>query len=274
MAHIWYCSGMPSTESTSPLPRGLLVDDTLPLYAQVAARLWTDISADGARVGDRLPSERTLATRYGVSRVTMRAALSELASRGMAEPAPARGWFIALAAEPPDSGGIPAAPGADTHLVEGFADYAARQGLVTHSRVLQSGVRPATVTEAETLRIGPGAALFEMRRLRFLDDLVVVLEHNRLPLALCPALAVTDFAEASLFGTLRAAEPPQLPRVADYSVEARQPDATERELLEITDATPVLLAHQLAFNQEGRPLELTLAIYRGDRYRFRASITS
>ncbi|NED85559.1 GntR family transcriptional regulator, partial [Streptomyces sp. SID11233] len=32
-------------------------------------------------------------------------------------------------------------------------------------------------------------------------------------------------------------------------------------------------ATQLAFNQEARPLELTVAIYRGDRYRFRASIT-
>ena len=106
------------------------------------------------------------------------------------------------------------------------------------------------------------------------DDQVVVVEHNRLPLALCPALAETDFTESSLYATLRSAKPAQLPRVADYSAEARQPDAAERELLEITDATPVLVAHQLSFNQDGRPLELTLHVYRGDRYRFRASITS
>lgn len=261
-------------ESDSPLPRGLLADDTLPLYAQVATRLWVDVSADDARSGDRLPSERTLATRYGVSRVTMRAALTDLAARGMIESIAARGWFVAQPAVPPAPDDAPSTPGADAHTVEGFADYAAKHGLTTRSRVLHSAVRPATVNEAEALRVGPGAALFEMRRLRFLDDIVVVVEHNRLPLALCPALAETDFTEASLFATLRGAEPPQLPRVADYSVEARQPDATERELLEITDATPVLLAHQLAFNQNGRPLELTLAIYRGDRYRFRASITS
>ncbi|WP_078876836.1 GntR family transcriptional regulator [Streptomyces sp. 150FB] len=265
--------------SASPLPRGLLADDTLPLYAQIAARLWADASADGARAGDRLPSERTLAARYGVSRVTMRAALMDLAARDMVESAAARGWFVARPKESPAPGGGRDSHGAgerggDAHTVEGFADYAAKHGLVTHSRVLNSTVRPATVSEAETLRVGPGATLFEMRRLRFLDDQVVVVEHNRVPLALCPALAETDFTEASLFATLRNAEPPQLPRVADYSVEARQPDAAERELLEITDATPVLLAHQLAFNQDGRPLELTLAIYRGDRYHFRASITS
>jgi Transcriptional regulators len=275
MVLIWYASGMPPSESPSTFPRGLLAADALPLYAQVAARLWDDASADGARAGDRLPSERTLAARYGVSRVTMRAALTELADRGMVESAAARGWFVARPAGPVVPGdGTEDSGGGDGHTVEGFADYAAKHGLTTRSRVLESVVRPATVGEAEALRMGPGATLFEMRRLRFLEEQVVVLEHNRLPLALCPALAETDFTTASLFGTLRGAQPPQLPQVADYSVEARQPDAEERELLEITDATPVLLAHQLAFNQDGRPLELTLAIYRGDRYRFRASITS
>jgi GntR family transcriptional regulator len=33
------------------------------------------------------------------------------------------------------------------------------------------------------------------------------------------------------------------------------------------------VATQLAFNQYSQPLELTAAIYRGDRYHFRASIT-
>ncbi|MFE2028891.1 GntR family transcriptional regulator [Streptomyces hygroscopicus] len=267
---------MHTSDVSRHLPQSLLTDDALPLYALVAARLWADVSADGARAGDRLPSERTLAARYGVSRVTMRSALRDLAARGMVESAAARGWFVAQSTAFPVQAGTdaPDVPGTGARTVEGFADYAAKHGLATHSRVLRSTVRPATVAEAETLRVGPGAALFEMRRLRFLDDQVVVLEHNRLPLTLCPALAETDFTKASLFATLRGAEPAQLPRVADYSVEARQPDPTERDLLEITDATPVLVAYQLAYNQDGRPLELTLAVYRGDRYHFRASITS
>jgi GntR family transcriptional regulator len=268
---------MPTSEAVPPrLPQGLLTDDALPLYAQVAARLWADVSADGARAGDRLPSERALASRYKVSRVTMRAALTDLAARGMIESAAARGWFVAPSAAFPEQekGGAPEVPGAGSHTVEGFADYAAKQGLTTRARVLHSVVRPATVAEAETLRVGPGAAIFEMRRLRFLEGQVVVLEHNRLPLALCPVLRETDFTQASLFATLRSAEPAQNPQVADYSVEARQPDDAERALLEITDSTPVLVAYQLAYNQNGRPLELTLAVYRGDRYHFRASITS
>ncbi|WP_122618205.1 GntR family transcriptional regulator [Streptomyces sp. Tu 4128] len=277
----------------SPLPRGLLDADALPLYAQVAARLMDDITAGGARAGDRLPSERVLAERYAVSRVTMRSALADLANRGVIESSPARGWFLTSTGTGADTdtdtgagaaagasagGGIaeagdtPSAPPGG-RSVQGFADHALRHGLAARTRVLASAVRPARVQEAEELRIAPGAPLFEMRRLRYLDDLVVVVEHNRLPLALCPRLADTDFGTASLYATLRTATPGQFPRVADYSVEARQPTPEERELLEITDVTPVLVATQLAYNQDARPLELTVAIYRGDRYRFRASIT-
>ncbi|MFF6888488.1 GntR family transcriptional regulator [Streptomyces sp. NPDC012421] len=256
------------TDSSS---RTLLDDTALPLYEQVAARLVDDIAAAGSKAGDRLPSERVLADRYGVSRVTMRSALGELASRGVIESSPARGWFL-TGADSPASAAAPAVLPTG-RSVQGFADYAVRHGLRVRTRVLESAVRAATVGEAEQLRVAPGADLFEMRRLRYLDDLVVVIEHNRLPLALCPQLAETDFSAASLYATLRTADPAQFPRVADYSVEARQPTAEERELLEISDATPVLVATQLAFNQEGRPLELTVASYRGDRYRFRASIT-
>lgn len=256
------------------LPQGLLSGDALPLYTQVAGRLLDDIAEKGARPGDRLPSERALATRYGVSRVTLRSALNELAERAVIESSPARGWFLAEGYERVAPAPLSPSPGpAAAQSVQGFADYAEQHGFRIRAEVLESEVRPATVREAERLRIGPGADLFEMRRVRYLDDRVVVLEHNRLPLELCPLLAETDFSKDSLFATLRRADPPQLPRVADYSVEARQPTDVERELLEITDATPVLVATQLAFNQYSQPLELTAAIYRGDRYHFRASIT-
>lgn len=36
----------------------------------------------------------------------------------------------------------------------------------------------------------------------------------------------------------------------------------------------MLVATQLTSNQESRPIELTVQVYRGDRYRFRASITN
>lgn len=236
---------------------------TLP--RQTADRLWSDLVAGRARSGDRLPSERELAERYRVSRVTVRTALAGLADRGLLSVTPARGWQVEV-----DTGPV----GEDVgHTVQGFADYAAERGLTARSAVLRQVTRAATVAEADRLQIAPGAVLFEMRRLRFLDDVVVAVEHNRLPLALCPALATADFHTASLYAVLRENDPPQLPRVADYSVEARYATDEERALLEIEGEVPMLVADQLTYNQQGRALEWTTQVFRGDRYRFRASIT-
>ncbi|WP_427017640.1 GntR family transcriptional regulator [Pseudarthrobacter sp. P1] len=234
------------------------------LYQRTAAQLLDEIRRSGAVPGDRLPSERQLGERYGVSRVTLRAALKELEGRGVIASSANRGWFLAE----------PAKASVPVGGVQGLADYAAANGLDSRAIVVATAVRPSTIDEAETLKIGPGAALFTMSRLRFLGDQVVVLEHNRVPHAMCPALAHTDFEKETLFATLRASDPPQIPSVANYEVEARNPTEEERGFLEITDGTPVLVATQLAFNQQGRPLELTVAVYRADRYRFRGSITN
>jgi GntR family transcriptional regulator len=253
------------------MPRGLFVDDALPLYERTAAQLLDDLRTAAARPGDRLPSERVLVTRYAVSRVTLRAALAQLQSRGIVRPSSSRGWFVAELNQLPDP---TAASTAAVPQVQGFADYAQANGLTATSKVLSAAVRPATLSEAERLGMAPGAELFDLHRLRFLDGLLVVLEHNRLPLMACPALAETDFNTASLYATLRAADPPQLPRVADYSVEARHPTPRETELFDIGKTMPMLVATQLTSNQAGRPIELTVQVYRGDRYRFRASITN
>ena len=138
-----------------------------------------------------------------------------LAERGALQAAPSRGWFLADEVSTATS---------TTH-VEGFADYARRNNIPLSAKVLMSRVRRCTAREAKRLRLEPGTDLFEMRRLRSLNGLVVVLEHNRLPLGLCPALPETDFTTASLYATLLTASPPQIPRRAEYAVEAGPPTA-------------------------------------------------
>jgi GntR family transcriptional regulator len=245
------------------LPHDPLESGAVPLYERVATQLWEDLRAGDAQPGDRLPSERVLTERYRVSRVTLRSALSALAERGAVAAAASRGWFVAGELSQKLS----------TSHVQGFAEYARTHRIPTSSKILLQRVREATVREATRLRIAPGSDLFEMRRLRFLAGRVVVLEHNRLPLERCPALAETDFTSASLYDTLLTADPPQIPRRAAYAVEARPPNGQERKRLELEGSSvPVLMARQFTYNQHGQPLELTDQAYRGDRYQFRASI--
>lgn len=265
---LWYVIGMvqvPTEEKTHQFTRAPLMKDWLPLYERTTARLFEDIQSEGMRPGDRLPSERLLGDRYEVSRVTLRAALAQLRSRGIVDSTPSRGWFVKEFEQQPDRKPIV--------QVTSFTDLALAAGLVSTTRVMSTAVRPCTLEEAEILRMAPGGNLFELHRIRFLDGLAIAIEHNRVPLAICPNLVNVNFEHESLYATLGMCTPPQIPSVADYSVEARQANAEEEQLLNILEPVPLLIATQLSFTQLGRPIELTKASYRGDRYRFRASIS-
>ena len=84
------------SEGFRPTPRA---------YEAVAHELIVLILAGHFAAGDRLPSERQLASRFGVSRPTIRVALSALESRGIVTTRPGSGTFVS---EPPTAvGGEP-----------------------------------------------------------------------------------------------------------------------------------------------------------------------
>ncbi|GGM17542.1 GntR family transcriptional regulator [Nakamurella endophytica] len=234
-----------------------------PLYQEIAGRIAADLE-DSLLPGGRLPSERTLCDKYRVSRVTMRSALAVLADRGQLRAAPARGWFV-----PGRSGGT--VGGA---VLQGFSETAAAQGQLTSARVLAADTRPATLDEAEDFGIVAGAPIFELRRVRFLGGLVIAVDHSRVPVELCPDIGAHDFTVESLYAVLRGSSPPVLPVRAEYSVEAIAPGAEDAALLELPTGIPLLVASQRTFDRTGRTVELGRTSYRGDRYRFRATIGS
>lgn len=63
-------------------------------YEHVAEAIAGEIKAGRFPVGSRLPSEEKLAEMYGVSRVTVRQALSLLRNRGQVEAVPRSGSFV------------------------------------------------------------------------------------------------------------------------------------------------------------------------------------
>src|SRR5439155_3338403 len=84
-----------------------------------------------------------------------------------------------------------------------FSEMAATRGLTAASRVIDRQVRAASMDEAETLRLAPGAPLFELARLRLLDGMPILVDRSRLPLALAPELDDVDFSTTSLYTVLQ-----------------------------------------------------------------------
>jgi len=235
-----------------------LSEASQPLYHRVYREISKEIESGSLRPGDRLPSERWLCDELGVSRATVRRAIEELTADGFVE-GRGRGSFVTSDALAEPAG-----------TLMSLSELGRSRGLEASARVLSADVRAATIDEAETFAIAPGAELFELHRVRMLDGLPISLDHNRVPLRLAPELTALDFTSASLYEALERGGNP--PRRADYELEARAADVSEAELLGLAPDAPVLFATTVAVGAEGRVVDLGRTVYRADRYRFQATL--
>lgn len=229
-----------------------------PLYLTVVKELAAEIARGAVAPGDRLPGERELCRHFAVSRVTIRRALGELRERGLIEPDGTRGWFVTSVAL------------GEPNALMSFSEMARSRGLTPGARVLASVARPATIDEAEDLAIAPGTPIFDLERVRLLDGVAVALEQSRLPLHVAPALPEMDLAQGSLYEALRKAG--IVPARADYLLQAIPAEPRHAEVLEVEPGAPLLMASARTFDETGKPIELSLSIFRGDRYRFRTTL--
>ena len=97
-----------------------------PLYLRVYRLIADEIASGSLGPGDRLPSERELTERLGVSRATVRRALGELAMDGLVEASAGRGSFVSTGplVEPPNA-------------LLSFTELGNRHGLKATARVLR-----------------------------------------------------------------------------------------------------------------------------------------
>ena len=150
----------------------------------------------------------------------------------------------------------------------------ANEHVVVGAQPLQVDTRAATIDEAEVFGIAPGAPLFELVRLRTLDDLPVAIDSTTLPsvhrsrasrpgLVAGVALRVPDVAAG------------HGPVSADYAVEAQGRGRPRRSRCwPRATGSPVLVAESEVSDVAGRVIVVGVITYRGDRYRFRSRLTA
>src|SRR5262249_52148981 len=144
----------------------------LTVHGQIEDWLADAIASGRLATGDRLPTEQDLAEWLGVSRMTLRHALAQLAQPGLGARAVGRsgGRFVA---EPKVE--------QDLTVLAGFSEQLRRHGLVAGARVLAAAEIRASAAAAAALEISVGAAVYEVRRLRLAGGQPILIEHSLFP---------------------------------------------------------------------------------------------
>ncbi|WP_283137492.1 GntR family transcriptional regulator [Rhizohabitans arisaemae] len=233
------------------------------LHRRISDALREQIERGELARGSRVPSERTLAEQFGVSRLTVRQALKDLELEGLVQVIGGIRWITRLESSIEEGG---------SGLVS-FSDLAAANGFRVTSRVLTYQTRSSTLDEASVLGIAPGADVIDLARLRFLDGVPVVVDYTLIPEAVAPGLEGVDFTTESLYAIL--AERFGVHTVnAECVIEARGASPELAEYLGLSAGEPILEIIQLIYDDRGRVVQSGRSVYRGDRYRFRALLES
>lgn len=223
-----------------------------PIYERIEKQLRRRLAH--AADGQAFPSEPRLAQEFGVSRMTVRAALAGLERDGLLERVPGKGSFVRRSAAARPVG-----------TLMSFHDQALALGRTPRSRLLEAEVRPASPDQAAALYPGddPSAAtIVAITRVRMFDDLPVAIERAAFPAALT-ALLNADLETGSLHNALRRLG--LNPSLGTSLLSARTADDDAIELA-VPATTPLLVETRSIVDQNGVPLEHTVSSYIADRY--------
>jgi GntR family transcriptional regulator len=231
------------------LPKAPVKPGRGPAHAQIELALDTAIERGRLSPGDRLPAERELAGRYGVSRMTLRQALGALEQRGRLVRNKGRygGTFVADAK-------------LELAGTSALSDQLRGLGLAAGARVLAACERAARPDEADL-----GKRVYSIERVRLANGEPVALERGAYSAEAFPGM-LDGPLEGSLYDLIRA-------RYDDVPVRALErlepalarPD--EAAALEIEPGAAVMLVERTAYSATGRPVEHSRDVFRGDRTR-------
>ncbi len=249
-------------ESKGPTQRAAEPDGgTLPVrglaaYLQIEQELAARIERSALAPGERLPAERQLAHDLGVSRMTLRQALSRLEHRGLVERVHGRGTFVS---EPKLR--------QRANVLRGFFRETVGQGVLPTTRTMERTAIYATRALAATLGLRIGEEVYKVIRLRAGRGDPVVLETSFFPASLFPGLIELDLDHESIYRLMQdryGARPVR----GEQSMEAVAAESPEAELLGVLPGAPLMLLERTAWDEAGRPVEHARDLYRGDRSRF------
>lgn len=237
----------------------VLDDPTSPKHEQLRGHLLEFIAS--LELGARLPAERELSVRFGISRDTLRRTLDDLEEDGYIERRRGAGTFVSKARITKRF-----------HLVS-FTEDMRERGLAPSSRVLSSRKMPAGPAAGAKLKISPAEEVLSIRRLRLADDEPMAIEDLVVPVDLVPGLSAEELENESFY-TVLATRYGYVATQGSQTIESTVLDPEQAELLNVAEFSPALLVMRTTATPEGRPLEYATSLYRGDRYRFEVDLTA
>lgn len=233
-----------------------------PLYRQVIGLILRSLESGEWRPGDAIPSESTLAVRFGVSQGTVRKAIDEMAADKLLVRRQGKGTFVATHRDP--------------QTFSRFLRIAANAGTLAPLKSAPLGCwrAKASADVANALKIDPGTQVVILRRLVLAGEEPAIFDEIYLPGDLFSDLSIDllKSGEVSLYSLYENHFGVRVIR-ADERLRAISADSVSAESLRVAEGQPLLLVERVTYTYADRPVEWRRGVFCSEHFHYQNELS-
>ena len=232
--------------------------DKQPFYMQVRQTIKNKIENNEWQEGDLIPSEKELSEKFGVSRVTIRKAISQLVAEKYLTRRAGYGTTVLKNTSSLSS----------FTLIQSFTNEMNEMGLIAETLDAHLKLIQADQKLADIFKIKVGEPLYNLQRVRGPQSPILYSDTYLLPIIEIPN------TEKFLFGSLYEylASQNVYFNMFEEFVRAEIAPKMIRNKLQIYDESPQLIRKRYAYNQSNKLIEYTITYYNANNYEYRTRI--
>ena len=229
------------------------LDSKIPLYHQLKEKIKTDILNGRLKEGDLIDSERELSDKFNLSSTTVRRALNDLVQENLLERKAGKGTFVRIRRVK-----------RDLRKVLSFTNNMIEMGFAPSSKVLSKKIVNAGAFARESLKLKKGAKVVMLKRLRFANDMPMMLETRFVNLDMCPDIMDHELSGSmwKIYTNHYGCKPMRHSQTLGISKIEARPAA----LLGVDENAVVYIIKGVTYAEDGRAIECEESFYRSDKY--------
>jgi GntR family transcriptional regulator len=249
-----------SLRSSNSSSADFATENSLPLHIQVRETIRRQVK-EGELIDKtgRLMTEAELGRHFGVSRITIRNAISPLVDEGMFARARGRGTF--LRSNQPENW---------VGRLMGFSETIRDAGYQAGAKVLQQGM--TNKHDGGVRNQVRERAVWQLKRLRLADNIPIAIEHAFYPPDIGLELEKRDLTSIIMYDVFEKELGFEI-KEATQTIGASLADPTSAKLMGVKAGSALLSMERLTLGKDGRPLELLRSVYLPDYFRLSINLT-
>ena len=233
-----------------------------PIFEQITDWMRAKIHSGEWHNNQQIPSESDLCDNLNVSRGTVRKAIEVLISEKLLVRIHGKGTFVknkVLLEQQP------------TWRLAGFSRDLISRGIPYSTTVVRKQVAPPSEDVRSLMKLPPDSKVFNMLRLRKINEQPVLLIENNILYGCCPGVETIDFEENQLYITLEKDFNMQFDW-ANRTYRAILADRDIAELLNLPKNAPLMYLEELYHDLHSTPIEFTRAWFDAQVFSIKTTI--